>query len=76
VREKYQVFAVLRVDEYYTSDTPIEQKVIVKEIVSTQEIAEREVERLTRINADKRCRYFWQVTRFVELPEQSSSETV
>ena len=73
MRQKQQVFAVLRVDEFHDDDTPIENKVTVKQVVSSQEIAEREVERLTRVNADKRCRYFWQATRFVELPEESSS---
>jgi hypothetical protein len=46
---------------------PFEDKVTVKQIVSTKDIAEREVERLTRINATKGCRYFWQTTRFVEI---------
>ena len=76
MRQKHQVFAVLRVDEFHDADTPIETKVTVKEIVGSQEIAEREVERLTQVNGDKRCRYFWQATRFVELPEESSSERV
>jgi len=45
--------------------------VTVKEIVGTQEFAEGEVERLTRINGDKRCRYYWQATRWVDLPEET-----
>lgn len=42
-------------------------------MVSSQEIAEREVERLT---CEKGCRYFWQTPRFVELPEEMGSERV
>jgi len=48
----------------------------VKQVVSSQEIAEREVERLTRLNSEKGCRYFWQATRFVELPEETGPERV
>jgi len=59
------------VDEFHDGDTPIEHKVTVKEIVGTQEFAEGEVERLTRINGDKRCRYYWQATRWVDLPEET-----
>jgi hypothetical protein len=69
MRQKRQVFAVVRVDDFPRLDVPIESKVTVKQIVATREIAEREVARLTRINADKGCRYFWQTTRFVEIPE-------
>ena len=67
MRQKRQVFAVIRVDEFQGLDAPIESKVTVTQIVSTEEIAEREVERLARVNADKGCRYYWQATRFVEM---------
>ena len=73
MRKKHQVFAVLRVDDFQGADTPVETKVTVKQVVSTQQIAEREVERLRRLNAEKGCRYWWQATRLVELPEESSS---
>jgi hypothetical protein len=73
MRQKKQVFAILRFDDFHTADVRIENKITVKQIVSSQEIAEREVERLTRLNAEKGCRYWWQATRFVELPEESSS---
>lgn len=67
MRKKQQVFAVIRIDEFQGLNTALKDKVYVKEIVSTQEVAELEVERLTRINAGKGCRYFWQTTRFVEI---------
>ena len=53
MRQKQQVFAVLRLDDFHTADVPIENKITVTQIVSSQEIAEREVERLTRLHADK-----------------------
>ena len=40
-----------------------EMSFTVKEIVSTEAIAEAEVKRLNDLNADKDCRYFWQTTR-------------
>ena len=73
MRQKHPVFAILRVDDFHGADTPIEAKVTVKQVVSSQEIAEREVERLT---CEKGCRYFWQTPRFVELPEEMGSERV
>ncbi len=66
MRKKHQVFAIVRVDEFQGTDTAVEDKVTVKQIVSTQKIVEREVERLTRLNSEKGYRYFWQATRFVE----------
>jgi len=32
----------------------------VRRIVWSEELAETEVRRLEELNADKRCRYFWQ----------------
>ena len=69
MRTKRQVFAVLRVDEFLGPDAPIESRVAVNQVVESQEFAEREVERLTRLNGHKGCRYFWQATRWVERPE-------
>jgi hypothetical protein len=34
----------------------------VKEIVTTQDVAQREVIRLNRLNSSKGCRYYWQTT--------------
>jgi hypothetical protein len=57
---KEDAYAVVRID-HYKSFPP--ESVTVKEIVRSQEVAESEVERLNRINADKECSYFWQYTR-------------
>lgn len=71
MRTKEQVFAIIRIDEFHGPETTIKNKVTVKQVVNTLEIAEREVERIMRLNVDKGCSYFWQATRFVELPEES-----
>ena len=64
-RSSGHVFAIVRVDEFLSSDSPWCNRVTVKEIVKTQEEAQREVERLNEINQGKGCTYFWQVTRLV-----------
>lgn len=60
MRAKIQVYAVVRIDEYLSGADAI----TVKEILPTLEQAEREVERLNRLNRDKGSYYFWQATRY------------
>ena len=62
-RKYDHVFAIVRVDTYDELEVPLENAVIVKKVVWTQYDAEAEVERLNRLNKDKGCVYFWQVTR-------------
>jgi DNA-binding PadR family transcriptional regulator len=57
---KETVYAIVRIDRYVSNSA---DSITVKEIVRSQAIAESEVERLNRINADKECLYFWQATR-------------
>ena len=60
--KKLQVFAVFRIHE---ETAPFDaDHVAVKEILPRLDEAEREVERLNRLNSVKGCRYFWQATRF------------
>lgn len=47
------VFAVLRHDGFYGKDTPLEHTISVKEIVSTQALAEKEVARLNSVQEGK-----------------------
>ena len=54
------VYAIVRFDHFQElSDASF----TVKELVNTQAIAEAEVKRLNELNADKNCKYSWQVTR-------------
>jgi hypothetical protein len=57
---KVQVFAVIRVDDFTSGDNAL----AVPEIVPTQAEAEAEVARLSELNRDKECHYFWLATRF------------
>ena len=59
-KEKIEVYAVIRVDEYLSGDASI----TVKEIVPKLDLAIVEVERLNNLNGDKDCHYFWQTTRY------------
>ena len=64
-RTSKHVFAVVRVDEYQPADVPWTNRIIVKEIVMSEQEARLEVERLNELNKGKGCVYFWQVTRLV-----------
>jgi hypothetical protein len=55
------VFAVVRLD----GEVATESQVTVKEVVSTEEEAIAEVERLNALRRDDTYRYFWQATRHV-----------
>jgi hypothetical protein len=54
---------VLRFDKYLYEHAPFESCVTVKEIVTTAEEAEREVERLNALVRDGSKTYSWQATR-------------
>jgi hypothetical protein len=62
-RKKDTIFAIVRLD----SDDVAESQVTVKEIVSTEEGAIAEVERLNAARRDNSYRYVWQATRWIEL---------
>src|SRR5690349_7405917 len=61
-KPRESVFAVVRV-ELPLSETNATDRITVKEIVSTRELAEREVERLSRLNSTKGCLYLATPTR-------------
>lgn len=63
---KKQVYAVVRHDEFQPPSTPIENMVTVTRVFSVESRAHAEVERLSKLNQDKGCRYFVQVTRLAE----------
>ena len=58
-----QVYAIIRIDHYHASNTPLDHLFVVKEIVSNIEIAQREVKRLNHLNPDGKVTYCWQMTR-------------
>ena len=62
-KSRRQVYAVIRIDGFLSDDTPLEHRVVVKEIVSSLEPAQAEVQRLDELSSDQRMAYFWQTTR-------------
>ncbi len=53
-------YAIVRVDHDSPTD---EERFTVRRIVWDEQLAESEVRRLSEVNADKGCAYFWQYTR-------------
>jgi len=68
--KKYgHLYAIIRHDA--GSHAPIDQQVTVKKVVSDPLYAAREVERLNELNSEKGCYYFYQITRFEEIPVEA-----
>lgn len=58
------VYAIIRVDrDDGISGISNRDRITVKKVVRLKERAEQEVERLNKLNADKGCEYFYQLTR-------------
>ena len=61
--KKYDhAYAVIRVDDGINF-LYAEAKIMVKLILFEEQDAKNEVERLNLVNADKGCRYYYQITR-------------
>jgi hypothetical protein len=69
------VYAIIRLDEAALSGAmPDRNLVVVKKVVRSKEEAEREVHRLNRLNADKKCQYFYQITRLEREPAEGPTQ--
>jgi hypothetical protein len=62
-------YAIIRIDEFLESSTPEERRITVKKIVFDADEADREVERLNRLQEGKGVRYFSQITRLENFDE-------
>ena len=58
----HHVFAVVRYDAFQDASVLPQNRITVTKIVSNEEAARAEVDRLNRLNGGKGCIYFWQVT--------------
>ena len=56
-------YAIIRVDDYFGPDRPVEHNITVKKVVATIDEAESEVGRLNGLRAGRRGRYAWKLTR-------------
>lgn len=57
---------VVRLDEFYDEDTPLEHKVSLTKAFWTEEQAENEVVRMNELNQGKGCQYIRLFARLVE----------
>ena len=60
-KPREEAYAIVRID--LDSDVDLPERITVKEVVSSEEIAQREADRLNHINAGKGCLYFSTHTR-------------
>ena len=68
-----QVYAVIREDRFL-SPTDLQNRVIVKEIVYSMELAQQEVDRLNQLFDSEKCYYWWQTTRLYPPHKSAGSE--
>ena len=73
-RTTKHAFAVIRLDKFLVGSGPLSSAITVKEVVLTKEEAEAEVRRLSAVNREKDCQYFWQITRLVEVPIEAAGK--
>ena len=68
-------YAIVRIDEFLGDDIPIERRITVKKVVNDPDEADQEVERLNRLQAGKKVRYFSQITRLEHSETQGNQES-
>jgi hypothetical protein len=64
VNEHIKAFAVLRFDDFASGTGELRNIITVIAVVPTLAEAQSEVDRLSALNAEKDCRYFWTSTRY------------
>jgi hypothetical protein len=66
------VYVILRADLFHGPEAPLEMLVTAKQVVHSQELAEREVARLNALHADRQVRYWFSHSRLFP-PDYSAS---
>jgi hypothetical protein len=70
------VYAIIRLDRDAVTDGLSDRNlVMVKKVVRSKEVAEQEVKRLNRLNADKGCEYYYQITRLERETKDQNEQT-
>ena len=65
--KKYpHVFAIVRLDEFQSSDAPLEDRFYVKKVMLSEVAAEREAARLNALQDDDGARYVVHITKLDE----------
>jgi hypothetical protein len=65
-RKYRHVFAVIRLDDFHSSDAALEDRFYVKKVMLTEEAAQEEAARLNAVNSDKDCRYVVHIAQLDE----------
>jgi hypothetical protein len=66
---KYQhLYAITRYAPHADEKTPLDLRFTVTKVVTDAEYAQQEVNRLNELNKEKGYCYFFQITRFEEVP--------
>jgi hypothetical protein len=73
--DRVQVFVVIRADLFHDPGTPLENLISAKEVVHSQELAEREVARLNAMHPDGQVRYWYTVSRLFAPGRSASSSS-
>jgi len=73
-KERDDVYAVLRADLFHDPGASLETVITVTEVVRSQDIAEREVERLNALHPDGRVRYWYRHSRLFPPGRSASSD--
>jgi hypothetical protein len=71
--EREDVYVVLRADLFHAADAPLETLVTAKQVVRSQELAEREVARLNAMHPDGQVRYWYAHSRLFPPGRSASS---
>jgi hypothetical protein len=67
-RKYGHLYAIVRYETDADPLAPIDLRITVKKVVSDPHFAAREVERLNELNQEKGSYYFFQITRFEDVP--------
>jgi hypothetical protein len=62
-KDKEHVFVILRADLFHPEGTSLETVVSPKEVVRSEELAQREVARLNALHPDGQVRYWYAISR-------------
>ena len=75
-KDKEHVFVVLRADLFHSAGTSLETIITAKEVVRSEELAEREVARLNALHPDGKVRYWYALSRLFSHGASAGSSDV
>ena len=65
------IYAIIRLERDVITGGLLDRNLVtIKKLVRSREIAEQEVDRLNKLNSDKGCDYYFQITRLEREPKE------